>query len=358
MENKNELHGREEKEQQEFSAASDNSNLEEEDFPEIISARSLIHSGYEKPKMRIENLLPEAGLIMLVGDPKIGKSKFMRSIIIDLSLARNPYGFSVSEATGAAYFAYEEGKSSIKDQLIKMLENRKLSPDTHPQIDFIWNVHNLKIGEGLEDFILDYLDKNWETKVVVLDPIAGCVPQSLSRNYNYFKDYSIVGSLQNLALEQKISIVFIHHSRKAESEKFLDIVSGTRGMVGPCSVNWFLFRSQFTNKGKLIVMGREMVLKTYELEFNEQLIEWDFLGETFNLGISQTEIDFVEAIYENQEDGIRNSDLAIKLDTTKSNVSHYIHKLREKGIVSKYQNKFYLTDSIFNKMKKIKKTKI
>ena len=85
-------------------------------------------------------------------------------------------------------------------------------------------------------------------------------------NNPYADDYKAGTALQSL-VTVGVSVIAVHHTRKGESEDFLDDVSGTLGLAGSVDTVITLKRARNTNTGTLSVTGRDVEEKVYSLSF-------------------------------------------------------------------------------------------
>ena len=95
-------------------------------LPFIIDGEMLLNFESVQEIWTIPHLLP-IGLTIFAGDPKMGKSRLMRSIALDLALGQKVLGdFEPLEAGAIVYFPLEESVGAIKRQAELMLINRKV----------------------------------------------------------------------------------------------------------------------------------------------------------------------------------------------------------------------------------------
>jgi hypothetical protein len=87
-------------------------------------------------------------------------------------------------------------------------------------------------------------------------------------NNAYADDYKAGTALQSL-LALGGSVIAVHHTRKGESDDFLDDVSGTLGLVGSFDTVITLKRARTGDAGTLSVTGRDVEEMIYSLTFRD-----------------------------------------------------------------------------------------
>ncbi|MFD9278443.1 AAA family ATPase [Streptomyces mirabilis] len=100
------------------------------------------------------------------------------------------------------------------------------------------------LSQGGTEAIAQWLDRNPDTRMVVIDVFAkmrGQAPQGVSA---YNEDDVPVGYAKRLADHDGIAVVLVHHVRKAGSDGFLTEVSGTNGIAGAADATLVLKRAR------------------------------------------------------------------------------------------------------------------
>jgi len=185
------------------------------------------------------------------------------------------------------------------------------------------------------DYIYDYVKGLNRIKLIIIDTIGSCISTYHSSGYSYNADTKFTKELQSLALDLDVCILALHHNRKQESKNPLNLVLGTRGMVGPAESTWVLQRAFNSSKAKLHVIGRRMEGKTYELKFDKNLLEWKYVGEKIDLGISPEREEIVNLLKSNPEKEMSTSEIAVAIGKKESNVSKLLHKLLSQKLILK-----------------------
>lgn len=126
---------------------------------EPFSLAELIQEPQESEDWIIEELLA-AGLHLLVGAPKIGKS--WMSLAMGISVAQgDPFlGFATRKGD-VLYLALEDPRTRIKTRAWKLID------ETSGNMDFATS--SAKVASGLIPQLQGYLGEHPETKLVIID---------------------------------------------------------------------------------------------------------------------------------------------------------------------------------------------
>jgi AAA domain len=111
------------------------------------------------------------------------------------------------------------------------------------------------------------LDRHRDACMVVIDVFAkmrGVSPPGMSA---YDADYAAVGRAKRIADAYGVAVVLVHHVRKAGSEDFLEMVSGTNGLAGAADETMVLKRARGQADGALFATGRDVDEAEYALAF-------------------------------------------------------------------------------------------
>lgn len=228
--------------------------LDEQVFPELEWA--------------VDGIIPE-GLTFLVGPPKAGKSWLILNLA--LSVAKNEPALGCIEPSTKTprpvfYLALEDGQRRLQRRLRTVAPNQRMPPNLTFKIRCKPN--------QLQDTISTYLYQNYiqgePAPLVILDTLGKVMPSGSSTESSYERDYRISSSLKQMADDYPgTAFVVIHHDRKAESDDFVDDVSGTHGLTGGADTIVILKRPRHSNEATLLITGRDVEEKPYSIITND-----------------------------------------------------------------------------------------
>ena len=207
----------------------------------------------------IAGILPE-GLALLVGPPKRGKSFLSLSWSLSVGYGGPVMGNADRSAIRGhvLYAALEDGQRRMQDRSRGLIEAYGMDP-ADPALENVIPVYSLpKLGDGLEEFIANYITNHPDTRLVVLDTIGRLRRTRRRAESSYLSDVEDLAGLQALALEQRLTILGNHHNNRGEAEDFLDRVSGTQGTAGTADTILYLEGTRGSADGILRVTGRDV----------------------------------------------------------------------------------------------------
>ena len=209
----------------------------------------------------IPALMP-AGLVIIAGPPKLGKSL----LVLDWLLAGAVGGAALGKVrVGAArdvlYLALEDGDRRLQARC------RELLGDGYPipgRFRYILAVPPGEVLAVLDDALGRYPD----TRLVVVDTLGKIMPPPYQGETTYQRDYRVAVALKRRADERPgLTIAVNHHTRKALADDFIDSVSGTNGLAGAADTIIVVTRARGRADGILRVTGRDVIEADYAVSF-------------------------------------------------------------------------------------------
>ncbi|MFE0275705.1 AAA family ATPase [Streptomyces sp. NPDC058992] len=234
------------------------------------TADQLMAARFPEPKWAVPGILAE-GVSLLAGAPKVGKSWL--SLGLGLAVAAGGRAFDSVPVQGGPvlYLALEDTPRRLQTRMGKILGGQPAPPG----LTLVTECP--PFPQGGTEAIAQWLDRNPDARMVVIDVFAkmrGQAPQGVSA---YDADYVAVGNAKRLADHYGIAVVLVHHVRKASSEDFLTEVSGTNGIAGAADATLVLKRARGQADGILHVTGRDVNEAEYALQFQEVSGAWHLL---------------------------------------------------------------------------------
>lgn len=228
---------------------------------EFYSAASLYGAQIERPPIIIDNLIL-AGLTVLAGAPKRGKS--WMALKMALCIAKGEAFFGMQSKKGAVLYLDLESKSyRVQDRLSKLIVG--------PAPENLYFAHR---SERLDGGLLEQL-KSWiacvENPSMIIIDTLGRVKGGTRKGENaYESDTRIFGELQTFALENKISIVCVHHLKKdtGNNDDYFERVSGSMGITGACDAVMVLAGKRGEETSVLRTSSRDFEAQDFVVKFN------------------------------------------------------------------------------------------
>jgi hypothetical protein len=212
-----------------------------------------------------------AGLNLLVGAPKLGKSWFALNIAIAVACGGKALGRVDVDQGEVLYLALEDPARRMQNRLGKVLAGVRA-----PRALTI-TVECEPLPKGGADRIRKWLDAHPDARLIVVDVFAAVRGRSDVRADRYEMDYAAASALKDIADDYGVAILVVHHTRKAASDDFLDMVSGTQGLAGAADAVLVLTRARNSKQAVLKVTGRDVEEAEYALELDASVGTWTML---------------------------------------------------------------------------------
>jgi hypothetical protein len=235
----------------------------------------------------VPGIIPEGGSL-LVAPPKAGKSWFV--VNVGLAVASGGVALSalpVGKPRPVLLLALEDGDRRLQSRTRALLAGAPIPP-------LFTYLTTVRPGRVV-DTIAEWCDVYGSQALVIVDTLGKVMPPALPGESAYARDYRIAGGIKRLADDRPgLSVVVVHHDRKAGSDDFVDAVSGTHGIAGAMDTILVLGRPRTTGEGVLKVTGRDVV----EAEYAVRLVDgrdWHLAGESLTAAQAAARVQQVTA---------------------------------------------------------------
>lgn len=239
-------------------------NLEQKHFPPL--------------KFTVGDILPE-GLTIFGGKAKMGKSAAALNIALAVASGGKVFGKIDVAKADVLYIDLESGERRLKQRTQAMLQGQEFPENLYYATK--WK----RLDDGGLLHIEDFLKEHPNTALVVID-IFGKVRPAIQKYQNmYDYDYMTITALKELADQYHVSIMVLHHTRKADGTDVFDELSGSSGLTGAADSLWILKRGRGQGEGTLSITSRDMEEK--ELAMSFKFPQWEILGNAAEFKLSQ-----------------------------------------------------------------------
>jgi hypothetical protein len=257
------------------------------------TAKELLRMELPEPVWAVPGFIP-AGVTLLAGPPKIGKSWMALGISVAVATGGKALGKVDVEAGDVLYLALEDTARRLKSRLRMMLPRDDPGPET-----LTLAIECPPLPQGGDKRIAAWLDQHPKARLIVVDVYArlrGLVQASPS----YQLDYQSIAMFKTLADSYGVAVLLVHHTRKAEAEDFVDAISGTAGL-GAADAVLVLRRARGKVDAVLHVTGRDLEEATRALTFARALGTWELLeGPADQYTMADTRQKISGYVFENQ----------------------------------------------------------
>jgi RecA-family ATPase len=238
--------------------------------PQILTAKAIFNTQYPDFEFLVPGFIPAQGLTLIVGPVKLGKSWFILQICLALSIGGYAVDSIEVKKQRGIYLSLEDTARRLNGRL------HKISMPINDDVIFITN--GLTGHDGLV-FLKNYIEENQEIKYLVIDTL-GRFSQGKGKS-NFQDDYDWLSEIKELADQEGIAIVVIHHTRKMkDSADEFNEISGTTGLIAVADSLILLKRARHSTQGELVCTGRDFEEKKYAVEFSPESCRWSIKGKS------------------------------------------------------------------------------
>ena len=231
---------------------------------DYVTSEEVMDMEFHEPVFLVDDLLSK-GLTLFVGTSKIGKSWLALWLSHRISMGQTVWSFA-SRQCEVMYLCLEDTLDRLQRRLIEITggETGTIYLATHAEI----------MGNGLEEQLTGFLTKHPKVGLIIIDTLQK-IRELGSEKGGYAGDYNAMTRLKSIADRFGITILTIHHTRKAKSSDPFQMVSGTTGLMG-CADNTFVMLKddRASDRVKLFGTGRDIRDMELDLCFRKSPMDW------------------------------------------------------------------------------------
>ena len=236
----------------------------------FYSVPDLTEDEKKPPEFIVEGMIP-VGMTFLSGAPKTRKSFFALQLAIAVAKGEPFFGFSTSKCD-VVYLDLEGSKSRISART-------RCMTSSIPSNILVTNRVPARLSDGLTEKLRALHRQRPSIRLVIIDTYSRArgAPKAFGQNA-YDADVQFLEPVQRMAIEENISIMFVHHDKKGAgytSDSF-ERLSGTMGISGSADavLNLITEGKRFDGKAKLEYTPRDAKGGELDLIFSERYTEW------------------------------------------------------------------------------------
>ncbi len=206
---------------------------------------------------------------LLAGSPKIGKSWLVLWLAHRVCLGADVWEFK-SRQCDVLYISLEDPERRIQSRVAEI---------TRGETGNLWFATETELmGRGFEEQISGFLFEHPSVKFIIVDTLQK-VRQLRADQYSYAGDYEVISQMKSLADRFGITILLVHHTRKAGAADPFSMISGTTGLSGGVDGSLVMIKDErMDNRAKLYITGRDTLDMELEIIFDRASSTWQFLG--------------------------------------------------------------------------------
>lgn len=243
--------------------------------------QELLKTYFVPPNWLIDRILPEVGLTILGGKPKVGKSWLALQIAGAVGSGDEVLGRKAKQGR-VLYFCIEDRKERIKSrgQLQEI-------PD-HAEVIFAESLEPLD-GNGMAE--LETLCDQVKPVMVVIDTLAAAKSGKVDENAaGPMAD--LANGLQRMAHERRLALLLIAHHRKGLADSPIESLRGSSALAG--AADMILGLGVKSPAHILEIQGRDTEDATYRMEFEDY--RWKLRGNERELAKGEANEEVLDAL--------------------------------------------------------------
>lgn len=281
----------------------------------LMTAEELLNMELPTTKWVIANLIP-AGLSLLAGPPKIGKSYLLLKLAKDIT----------DEGGTVFYFAGEDSLALLQSRM------KQLGIEGNDRLCIVCGRDGqlAKPNEYLQKIRQLMLAREFDA--VFLDNMELVLPDRAKQSDDYAYFYKHLPEWAALAAQENTAIVMTHHTTKETREDPFKSILGSQAIIGCCDSVFVLERGSQANQFSLHATGKFSVDAVHNLKKDGPVFEFDGSARMAKLKQNSGQFKVYEYVRENPH--CTQKEILNNLGLLKQNISRDIAKLITRGLIS------------------------
>lgn len=308
-------------------------------FPPKTNAYDLIDMVLPPIHWVVEGMIPE-GLTLLAGSIKVGKSFFALQLALRVAQGKPFLTYDTTQGR-VAYLGLEDGNRRVQERLVGF--GAQKSPALK-NIDFYYEWPSLQDG-GVE-LLQKLIEETPDLSLIVIDTLQKVSGELAGKN-RYAEEYALLGPIQSWAIQNKVGLVVLTHTRKQSSSDWVEKVSGSQAITGAADTIMTIDRPRKDSLATLSVTSRDFKELELAIVSDEGTSLWSNKGEAWQYKGTEQQRTIIEFLKDKGE--ATTEEIAQGTgDGNKNAVTHKLTRLVKAGLIRKIGHGVY-GPSLFDK---------
>ena len=277
----------------------------------FTGADEIKNKDYDSIEFLVDKLIPQGTLCALVGESDTGKSSLLRQLALSLVYGDDHFlGFKLKESCrNVIYVSTEDGEMATSVWLNKYFGEEIAKDDRLSKLKYVYNT------EGIIKNLREVVSTNC-VDLIIIDSYADLFTGSMN-NSNEVR--SFLNMYNNIANEFGVTVVFLHHTKKASAGMVpnKNSILGSQGFEAKMRSVLMLTQDDSDESLRHLCIVKNNYLPeseksmSYVLRFN-QYLAFDITSDRVKLNELALE-DWIEDAKKMKEDGMSYREISDKL---------------------------------------------
>jgi KaiC/GvpD/RAD55 family RecA-like ATPase len=213
----------------------------------VIPLSGMLAFSYPAPQPHMDGgLLDRGSKIAIIGEPKIGKSRFILNLAMCLALKEPFLDIDIVRAARVLFVQFEVSEPRMHQRVVSVADSFNLSPTANVPLYFS-TLPNLRLDTDEGAAVFERLVRACKPDVVFLDPLS----KIHQREENSASDMQseLFDRLDNIILKHNVSLIIAHHVNKRSDVKGWARVRGSGAL--PAWVDGFIILDRPTRNADI-----------------------------------------------------------------------------------------------------------
>jgi len=282
----------------------------------------------------VPNLIPAEGVCLVCSKPKVGKSFLLFDLCISVAMQREFLTGDTPPPGNTLYLALEDSMRRLRSRGEMLLAGHYGPWPRNMRVATEWARVDAGGLDHVREWAMDVRAAGGNPTCVCVDVLKMIRPAGQDKKAAYDRDYEALTGLRALAQELGIAVIVAHHTRKAQADDLLDMVSGTLGLSGAADTIIVIER-QSTGGFVFDIRGRDVESAQLAAAFDGDTCRWRISGTAAEARMSDTTRAILAALADAPPEGMAVKDIANAANLSRNLTDLSLFRLCKAGAVSK-----------------------